>query len=80
MISYLSKKRMKDHDVDNFPKHFCDILKEFTGDDSLIQLIISEKRELDIKDIQSNLCEEFLIFITHESFRKYLFAYWKSDH
>jgi Holliday junction resolvase RusA-like endonuclease len=74
IIAYLSKKRHKDLDVDNIPKHFCDVLKEFVGDDKLIQLLILEKREVDTKNIESELCEEFLIFVAHESFKKYLFA------
>lgn len=74
IIAYLSKKRHKDLDVDNIPKHFCNVLKEFIGDDKLIQLLILEKREVDTKNIESELCEEFLIFITHESFKEYLFA------
>jgi Holliday junction resolvase RusA-like endonuclease len=74
IIAYLSNQRHKDLDVDNIPKHFCDVLKEFIGDDKLIQLLILEKREVDTKNIESELCEEFLIFIAHESFKEYLFT------
>ena len=74
IVAYLRKKRHTGLDVDNLPKHFCDVLKEFIGDDKLIQLLIVEKREVDTKNIEEELCEEFLIFIAHESFKKYLFS------
>ena len=74
IVAYLSKKRHMGMDVDNLPKHFCDVLKEFIGDDNLIQLLIVEKCEVNTKDIDGELCEEFLIFIAHESFKKYLFS------
>ena len=74
LISYLDKNHYKKYDVDNLPRHFCNVLKEFIGDDSNIQILISEKKEVDTKDIQSNLCEQFLVFIAHESFKEYLFT------
>ena len=74
IVAYLSKKRHTGLDVDNLPKHFCDVLKEFIGDDKLIQLLIVEKHEVDTKNIEEELCEEFLIFIAHDSFKGYLFV------
>lgn len=74
LISYLDKNHYKKYDVDNLPRHFCNVLKEFIGDDRNIQILISEKKEVDTKNIQSNLCEQFLVFIAHESFKEYLFV------
>lgn len=77
LIAYLDKQNYENYDVDNIPKHFCDILKEFTSDemrgDRFIETLIVEKRGVDIPNIEKSLCEEFLVFVTGADFKKYLF-------
>ena len=81
IIAYLTEENYINYDVDNIPKHFCDVLKEFTStdkkSDNNIKTLIVEKRLINEKPLEAESieeCEEFLVFITHEMFRKYLFS------
>jgi hypothetical protein len=80
IIAYLNEKNYYSYDVDNIPWHFCDVLKEFTssdkkGDNKIISLIV-EKRMIKNKPPEAftiDECEEFLVFITHEMYKKFIF-------
>ena len=72
-IAYLHQKNYERMDVGNIPYHFCNTLEKFMGDDKNIQILIAEKKEVAYKDIEPGICEEFLIFLTHASYKKYLF-------
>jgi Holliday junction resolvase RusA-like endonuclease len=80
IIAYLTEKNFNNYDVDNIPKHFCDVLKEFTSSngqgDNMIRTLIVQKKIVKQKPpeaISLEQCEEFLVFITHDSYKKFLF-------
>ena len=70
-----SRRAWKNYDVDNIPKHFCDVLKEFTSDDErgdrFIETLIVEKRLLDNLKIPTSFCEEFLVFIADAKYKEH---------
>jgi len=81
IIAYLTEKNFNNYDVDNIPKHFCDVLKEFTSSDgqgdNMIRTLIVQKKLVEHKPPEAeNLeqCEEFLVFITHDLYKKFLFS------
>ena len=75
LIAYLNKEKYENYDVDNIPKHFCDVLKEFTSDDErgdrFIETLIVEKRLLDNLKIPTSFCEEFLVFIADAKYKEH---------
>lgn len=75
LIAYLDKKHYESYDVDNIPKRFCDVLKEFIGDDRYIQILISEKKMVEVpKSANSDQYEQFLVLVTEAMYKDYLFG------
>lgn len=73
IIAYLDKNHYKKYDVDNIPKHFCDSLKKFIGDDSKIQTLIIEKKQIKSKKpIKSDYLEQFFVFISKTNCKRCL--------
>lgn len=80
IIAYLNRRNFKKYDVDNIPKHFCDVLKEFTSTDkqgdNKIRTLIVQKKLVEQKPPEAESieqCEEFLVFISHDLYKKFLF-------
>ena len=80
IIAYLIPKNFIKYDVDNISPHFLDVLKEFTSTDkvgdNLVKILSVEKSEVtsNPKEAQKpEECEEFLVFIAHESYKQFLF-------
>jgi len=71
IIAYLDKKHYREYDADNLPKHFCDALKYFVGDDSKIQTLIVEKKQIKSKkSIKSDYLEQFFVCVADKQYKK----------
>ena len=71
IIAYLDKEHYKKYDVDNLPKHFCDALNYFVGDDSKIQTLVVEKKQIKSKKpIKSDYLEQFFVCVADKHYKK----------